>query len=279
MKQLEKIKEFDGWLMRYSHNSDCCHCEMTFSIYLPPLANEKPVPVIYWLSGLTCTDENFRTKAGAQRYAAELGLALVIPDTSPRGKQVPDVTDRYDLGQGAGFYLNATQAPWSKNYQMYDYVTKELPALIEADFPVVPGLRSIAGHSMGGHGALVCALKNPALYRSVSALSPICHPVKSAWGKACFQAYLGGDEKYWREFDATELLANNAKLLPCKIDQGTADEFLADYLLPQPLISICEDRGIEPNFMYRQDYDHSYHFVASYIGEHLRFHAHYLKEI
>ncbi|NOZ52005.1 MAG: S-formylglutathione hydrolase [Gammaproteobacteria bacterium] len=276
MKQLERVKEFDGWLMRYSHDSACCHCEMTFSIYLPPAAKERPVPVIYWLSGLTCTDDNFRTKAGAQRYAAELGIALVIPDTSPRGDAVPDAVDRYDLGQGAGFYLNASQEPWSRNYQMYDYITQELPTLIETNFPVIEDLRSISGHSMGGHGALVCALKNPSFYRSVSAFSPICHPVASAWGKTCFQAYLGGDEKRWREFDATELLIDKAELLPCKIDQGTEDEFLADYLFPQHLVSVCEKRGIALNFMYRQEYDHGYHFVASFIGEHLAFHAQYL---
>jgi len=277
MKLLEKIKEFDGWLMRYTHDSDCCQCEMTFSIYLPPMAKEKTVPVVYWLSGLTCTDDNFRTKAGAQRYAAELGLALVIPDTSPRGDDVPDVADRYDLGQGAGFYLNATQAPWSKHFQMYDYIAKELPRLIETHFPVVAGLRSILGHSMGGHGALIFALKNPALYRSVSAFSPICHPMLSPWGKTCFQAYLGNDEKIWREFDATVLLKEESKLMPCKIDQGTDDEFLDEHLFPQKLMSVCDDKGIDLNFQYRQGYDHGYHFIASFIGEHLAFHAQHLK--
>lgn len=276
MKQLAKIREFDGWLMRYSHVSQCCNCEMTFSIYLPPLAEKKRVAVVYWLSGLTCTDENFRTKAGAQRYAAELGLALVIPDTSPRGDQVTDEKARYDLGKGAGFYLNATQPPWAKHYQMYDYITQELPQLIDANFPVVKGLKSISGHSMGGHGALICALKNPVLYQSVSAFSPICHPIESAWGQNCFQAYLGDNKNLWCEYDATELLKNNTDMIACKIDQGTDDEFLAEFLLPEKFISICQQKSINPNFTFRQDYDHSYHFIASYIGEHLVFHAQYL---
>ncbi len=161
MERIERIREFGGWLERYRHASESCHCAMTFSVYLPPQAQSRRVPAVYWLSGLTCTDDNFRVKAGAQRYAAELGLALVIPDTSPRGTEVPDVKERYDLGQGAGFYVNATQAPWSAHYHMYDYVTRELPALVEAGLPLIPGVKSVTGHSMGGHGALLCALKNP----------------------------------------------------------------------------------------------------------------------
>ena len=198
MKQIESIKEFDGWLNRYQHESDACNCTMTFSVYLPPAAMTQQVPAVYWLSGLTCTDDNVRTKAGAQRYAAELGIALVMPDTSPRGPGVADEPDRYDLGQGAGFYVNATREPWAAHYRMYNYVTKELPALIEAELPVVPGLKSITGHSMGGHGALICALKEEGAYRSVSAFAPICHPTVCGWGKGCFGAYLGDDREAWK---------------------------------------------------------------------------------
>ncbi len=187
MNKIERIKEFGGWLERWQHASTSCHCPMTFSVYLPPQAATQKLPVVYWLSGLTCTDDNVRVKAGAQRYCAELGLILVMPDTSPRGDDVPDVPERYDLGQGAGFYVNATQPPWATHYQMYDYVTRELPALVEANFPVVPGVASISGHSMGGHGALICALKNPGQYRSVSAFSPICNPVVSPLGTRLFR--------------------------------------------------------------------------------------------
>ena len=183
MERIERIREFGGWLERYRHTSASCHCDMTFSVYLPPQAEKGRVPAVYWLSGLTCSDDNFRVKAGAQRYAAELGLALVIPDTSPRGAEVPDVPERYDLGQGAGFYVNATRAPWSVHYHMYDYVTRELPTLVESGLPLISGVKSVTGHSMGGHGALICALKNPGAYRSVSAFAPICNPVKSGWGE------------------------------------------------------------------------------------------------
>ena len=277
MQQIESIKESGGYLNRYRHDSDSCHCSMTFSVYLPPQAESGKVPAVYWLSGLTCTDDNFRTKAGAQRYAAELGLALVIPDTSPRGDDVPDAAERYDLGHGAGFYVNATRQPWSKHYQMYDYVVKELPALIEANFPVVPGLKSITGHSMGGHGALICALKNPGAFRSVSAFAPICNPVQSAWGEACFSAYLGDNRKDREAYDATCLVQAGAKTSPILIDQGTADEFLAEHLFPQNLQSACEAAGVALTLRQQEGYDHSYHFIASFIGEHLAWHAEALK--
>ena len=184
MQEQDRTREFGGSLTRYQHASDACQCDMTFSVYLPPQAEDAPVPLLYWLSGLTCTDDNFRTKAGAARYAAQHGIAIVMPDTSPRGDDVAD-EDRYDLGKGAGFYVNATQAPWATHYQMYDYVTRELPSLVEAALPVIPGRRSISGHSMGGHGALICALKNPGMYRSVSAFAPIANPVECAWGEGC----------------------------------------------------------------------------------------------
>jgi len=273
MKQIETIKEFGGWLNRYEHPSASCNCTMTFSVYLPPQAETEKVPVVYWLSGLTCTDDNVRTKAGAQRYAAELGLALVMPDTSPRGDDVADEEDRYDLGKGAGFYVNATQEPWSKHYQMYDYVTIELPALIEAHLPVLPGVKSISGHSMGGHGALICALKEAGTYRSVSAFSPICHPVKCAWGEACFSAYLGDNKAHWKDYDATELVKAGCIAMPVLIDQGTSDEFLAEQLFPQDLEAAYKERGIPITLNMHEGYDHSYHFIATFIGEHLAYHA------
>lgn len=272
MKQIEAIKESGGWLKRYTHPSTSCQCEMTFSIYLPPLAATEKVPALYWLSGLTCTDDNFRTKAGAQRYAAELGIALIIPDTSPRGEHVPDEADRYDLGKGAGFYVNATQAPWATHYQMYDYVTQELPALVEIHFPLIADCRSISGHSMGGHGALICGLKNPAMYRSVSAFAPVCHPIGSEWGKGCFSAYLGDDQSDWEAYDATCLVQAGAEKIPLLIDQGLNDEFF-ETLLPQQLEAICKKHDFPLTLRMHEDYDHSYHFIASFIGEHLAYHA------
>ncbi len=273
MENIESVKEFGGYLNRYQHDSDSCHCRMTFSVYLPPQAESGEVPALYWLSGLTCTDDNFRIKAGAQRYAAEHGLALVIPDTSPRGDDVPDAADRYDLGQGAGFYVNATRQPWSKHYHMYDYVAQELPAIVEANFPAIPGLKSIAGHSMGGHGALICALKNPDAYRSVSAFSPICNPVQCGWGEGCFSAYLGDKHEDWEAYDATCLIQGGAKMPPTLVDQGTSDEFLADQLFPQNLQAACEAAGLPLTLRLQEGYDHSYHFIASFIGEHLAWHA------
>jgi S-formylglutathione hydrolase len=246
---------------------------MTFSIFLPPQAEEGPVPAVYYLSGLTCTDDNVRTKAGAQRYAAELGIALVMPDTSPRGDDVPDEPERYDLGKGAGFYVNATQAPWSQHYQMYDYVSRELPALIEANFPVQPGNRSITGHSMGGHGALVVAMKNPGEWCSVSAFSPICNPVNCGWGEGCFGAYLGDDREAWKAYDATCLVEGGANPGPILIDQGTGDEFLADQLNPEAFKAACEANGVELTLRMQGDYDHGYHFIGTLIGEHLGWHA------
>jgi len=273
MQQIESIRESGGYLNRYRHDSDSCRCSMTFSVYLPPQAESGKVPAVYWLSGLTCTDDNFRTKAGAQRYAAELGLALIIPDTSPRGDKVPDAADRYDLGHGAGFYVNATRQPWSKHYHMYDYVVKELPALIEAGFPVVPGLKSVCGHSMGGHGALVCALKNPGEFRSVSAFAPICNPLQSPWGEGCFSAYLGDRREDWEAYDATCLVQAGARVPAILIDQGTGDEFLAEHLFPHNLQAACETAALPLTLRMQDGYDHSYHFIASFIGDHLAWHA------
>ena len=273
MRQIESIKEFGGWLNRYEHQSVACQCAMVFSVYLPPLAATQKVPTIYWLSGLTCNDDNVRTKAGAQRYAAELGLALVMPDTSPRGEAVPDEPDRYDLGKGAGFYVNATQSPWSTHFHMYDYVTIELPALIEENLPVLPGVKSISGHSMGGHGALICAIREADAYRSVTAFSPICHPVNCDWGRECFSAYLGNDRAQWNAYDATELIKAGSKAVPVLIDQGGDDEFLQEQLFPQDLKAAYAIQGGELTLRMQAGYDHSYHFVASFIGEHLAWHA------
>ena len=278
IQQIERVKEFDGWLERYTHDSSSCQCEMTFSVYLPPLSETEKVPAIYWLSGLTCTDDNFRTKAGAQRYASELGIALIIPDTSPRGGDVPDEEDRYDLGKGAGFYVNATQEPWAKHYHMYDYVTKELPTLIEENFPVIPGLCSISGHSMGGHGALICGLKNAGKYRSVSAFSPINNPIECSWGKGCFGAYLGDDQTSWEAYDATCLVKAGAEQVPTLIDHGNNDEFLAEQLYPQKLLDACEDADFPITLRMQNGYDHSYHFISTYIGEHIAFHEKALRE-
>ena len=279
MKQIESIKEFGGYLNRYEHDSSTCQCKMTFSVYLPPQATTEKVPALYWLSGLTCTDDNARTKAGMQRYAAEQGIALIFPDTSPRGDDVPDAAERYDLGKGAGFYVNATQMPWKKNYQMYDYVTQELPALVEKEFAVISNVKSISGHSMGGHGALICALKNPQAYQSVSAFSPICNPVECGWGKGCFSAYLGDDTSKWQSYDATLLVKHGAKVNDILIDQGTGDEFYDEaQLLPENFQAACDQAGQSLTLRMQEGYDHSYHFIASFIGEHITYHAKALKK-
>jgi len=278
MKQIEHIKEFGGYLNRYTHDSVSCGCEMTFSVYLPPQAQTQQVPALYWLSGLTCTDDNVRVKAGAQRYAAEHGLALVMPDTSPRGEDVADDPERYDLGKGAGFYVNASQEPWASHYRMYDYVTEELPELLGSSLPLQSGRKSISGHSMGGHGALICALKNPEAYRSVSAFSPICHPMACAWGQGCFGAYLGDDRERWSPYDAVELINAGARLPGILVDQGTADEFLDEgQLLPETLEAACERAAIPLQLRRQSGYDHSYHFIATFIGEHMAYHAEALK--
>lgn len=278
MKEIESIREFGGYLNRYTHHSEICQCEMTFSVFLPPQAENDKLPALYWLSGLTCSDDNARTKAGAQRYAAEHGIAIVFPDTSPRGESVDDFPDRYDLGQGAGFYVNATQAPWSNHYAMYDYVTMELPGLVEQNLPLIEGLKSISGHSMGGHGALVCALKNPDAYQSVSAFAPIANPVACAWGQGCFGLYLGEDKSLWQAYDATCLVEAGARVDDILIDQGDADEFLHEgQLLPENFQEACDAKGVSCTIRMQPGYDHSYHFIASFIGDHFEYHAQRLK--
>ena len=271
-------KSFGGWHKQYRHRSTVLDCEMRFAIYLPPLAlTGQKVPVLYWLSGLTCTDENFMQKAGAQRIAAELGIALVAPDTSPRGEGVPD-DPGYDLGMGAGFYVNATQHPWRAHYQMYDYVTRELPELIETHFPVSTK-RAISGHSMGGHGALIAALREPGRYRSVSAFSPISHPSRCPWGQKALGAYLGNNPLLWQEWDACQLLRHHdSPPLPTLVDVGLDDPFLAEQLGIDTLAEVAATRAWPLTLNRHAGYDHSYYFVASFIEAHLRFHANHLGE-
>lgn len=275
LELVSQTKSFGGWHKQYNHPSSVLGVSMRFAIYLPPQAQSgEKVPVLYWLSGLTCSDENFMQKAGAQRIAAELGIAIVAPDTSPRGDNVAN-DEGYDLGQGAGFYVNATEAPWSEHYRMYDYIVEELPALIEATFPV-SSKRAIAGHSMGGHGALMISLRNPGRYTSVSAFSPISNPLSCPWGRKAFTAYLGTDESSWQQYDTTVLLRNNPVHLPTRVDQGLADDFLAEQLQPEKLAAAAAETGYPLQLEQHEGYDHSYYFIASFIEEQLRFHHRYL---
>ncbi|UCV17646.1 S-formylglutathione hydrolase [Ferribacterium limneticum] len=274
LENLSCQKSAGGWTKRYRHRSTTLGCNMTFSIYLPPqIESGEKLPVLYWLSGLSCTDETFMQKAGAQRIAAELGMVIVAPDTSPRGDDVPgDPDGGWDFGHGAGFYLNATQAPWAQHYRMHDYVVHELPALIEASFPV-SDKRGISGHSMGGHGALVCALRNPGRYQSLSAFAPICNPMIVPWGEKAFSRYLGEDRSQWREWDASQLIATAAEKLPILIDQGDRDQFLSVQLKPEVLQVAALAAGHPLDLRMQHGYDHSYYFIASFIEDHLRHHA------
>jgi len=271
MERIEHRACFGGFQDVYRHTSKVLGTTMTFGAYLPPQAQVRKLPVVYWLSGLTCTEQNFITKAGAQRYAAEHGVILIAPDTSPRGDDVADA-EGYDLGKGAGFYLNATQAPWSSHYRMHDYVVHELPALVEAELPATQA-RGISGHSMGGHGALVLALRNPGRYRSVSAFSPIVAPSQVPWGQKAFSAYLGASREDWKAWDATELVKSAPEKLPLLIDQGDADEFLAVQLQPQLLKAAAEQAQHPLTLRMQPGYDHSYYFIATFIGDHLAHHA------
>jgi len=275
LELVSATKCFDGQLQTYTHYSESCNCNMQFSIYLPPQAEKTKVPVLYWLSGLTCTDENFMQKAGAQQYAAKHGIAIVCPDTSPRGDDVPDEKEAWDFGKGAGFYVNATAQPWSKHYHMYDYVTKELPQIVEANFSV-SDKKSIFGHSMGGHGALIAVLKNPNVYKSVSAFAPICAPSQCPWGEKALGNYLGQDKAKWAEYDTNELVKSAEEKLPILIDQGDKDQFLNEQLKPEILEKTCKELGYPLTINMRKGYDHSYFFISSFVEGHLAHHAKYL---
>ncbi len=272
LEMISQEKSFGGWHKQYTHASRVTQCTMRFAIYLPPQASaDHKVPVVYWLSGLTCTDENFMQKAGAHRGAAELGVAIVAPDTSPRGEGVPDDADgAYDFGLGAGFYLNATQEPWNKHYRMYDYIVDELPALIEDVFPVTQQ-RAISGHSMGGHGALTIGLKNPHRYQAISAFSPICNPMNCPWGQKALGYYLGQDRTAWQAYDASVLMRECQQQLPTLVDQGEADNFLKEQLLPEALEEAAKASSYPLELRRQEGYDHSYYFIATFIEEHLRF--------
>lgn len=273
LELVSAFRSFGGWQRRYRHRAQTLDCDMNFSIYLPPRADSGPVPVLYWLSGLTCTDENFVQKAGAQRIAAELGVAIVAPDTSPRGEHVPgDPDGAWDFGHGAGFYVNASEPPWNRNYRMHDYVVNELPELVNESFNVLTA-SSISGHSMGGHGALICALRNPGRYRSVSAFSPITNPMNCPWGRKAFSRFFGDDQAVWGEWDATDLIALATERLPLLVDQGEADSFLSEQLRPDALQAACLAAQHPLTLRRHAHYDHSYFFIASFIEDHLRFHA------
>ncbi len=276
INNISQAKVAGGWHKQYSHPSSTTNCDMRFAIFLPPQATaDNPVPALYWLSGLTCTDENFMQKAGAFKKAAELGIAIIAPDTSPRGEDVPDDENAaYDFGLGAGFYVDATQAPWNKHYQMYSYITQELPKLIEQHFPV-SSVKSISGHSMGGHGALTIGLKNQDNYRSISAFSPISSPIHCPWGQKALSNYIGNNQQEWLKYDAAELLKQGSKLT-ILVDQGDADNFLEEQLKPEYLAKAAQQSGANLELRIQPGYDHSYFFISSFIDQHLEFHAQYL---
>jgi S-formylglutathione hydrolase len=274
---VSKNRCFGGVQGTYSHESTETGCTMRVGVFLPPQAPAQRVPVLYWLSGLTCTEENFIVKAGAQRVAAELGIALVVPDTSPRGLAIPAEGASYDFGLGAGFYVDATEAPWSRGYRMYSYIVRELREVVAAGFPVDPSRAGIFGHSMGGHGALTIALKNPRSYRSVSAFAPICSPMRCPWGEKALAGYLGEDRARWREYDATALLEDRGwSGPPLFVDQGTQDQFLEIQLKPDLLRAACAEHNVPLELRMQDGYDHSYFFISSFIEDHLRFHARHL---
>ncbi|MBL8628243.1 MAG: S-formylglutathione hydrolase [Rhodospirillaceae bacterium] len=274
---METISEqvcFGGRQGFYRHASAETKTPMRFAVFTPPQAAKGPVPVVWFLAGLTCTEENFTVKAGAQRAAAELGLMLVAPDTSPRGEGVPgDPDNAYDFGLGAGFYLDATQSPWAANYRMYSYITLELPGVIAAHFPADMQRQGISGHSMGGHGALTIALKNPQQYSSVTAFAPIVAPSQVPWGQKALGRYLGEDRAAWRAYDSVALIEDGRGVPKMLIDQGDADKFLKDQLQPERLATACKAKGIECQLRMQPGYDHSYYFIASFIDDHLRWHA------
>lgn len=266
-------RSFGGWQDVYSHRSQALNCDMNVAVYLPPQAEIQSCPVVYWLSGLTCTEQNFITKAGAQQHAAQHGLIIVAPDTSPRGGNLPGEDDSYDFGSGAGFYLNATQEPWAQHYRMYDYVVSELPGAIAANFSILETRQSIMGHSMGGYGALMIALRNPGRFQSVSAFAPIVAPSQVPWGKKAFSHYLGSDMSDWLAYDPTHLVKNAPERLPILIDQGEADNFLKEQLQPELFAAACKAVNHPLTLRMQPGYDHSYYFIATFIGDHLAHHA------
>ena len=273
MKTISEHKCFGGVQGYYSHASKEIGLDMKFSVFQPPQAKAGKVPVLYFLAGLTCSEETFAIKAGAQRVAAELGLMLVAPDTSPRGANIPGETESWDFGVGAGFYVDATREPWSKHYRMYNYVARELPAMIAEKFAVDTARQGIFGHSMGGHGALVCALRNPGQYKSLSAFAPIAAPMRCPWGKKAFKGYLGDDHADWKQYDASELIQATGFPGAILIDQGLADKFLSDQLYPETFESACREAD-QPLILRRQEgYDHGYFFIATFMEDHLRHHA------
>ncbi len=273
LETLKQHRLHGGMQGVYAHDAGETACRMTFAVYQPPQAAERPCPALYWLSGLTCSWANFTEKAGAQRYAAEHGLIIIAPDTSPRGVNIPGEDDSYDFGSAAGFYVDATAAPWATHYRMYSYITRELPALINAHFPVDADRTGIFGHSMGGHGALTIALKNPDIYKTVSAFAPICSPIRCPWGEKALGGYLSDDRETWKAYDATELCRSTRWRRPILVDQGTGDEFLTEQLKPGLLKEACDAASIPLTLRMQDGYDHSYYFMASYIGEHVAHHA------
>ena len=271
MKTISENACFGGTQGVYSHASESCACEMTFALFLPAEAKDGPVPLLWFLSGLTCTHENAMTKAGAQAWAAEQGIALVFPDTSPRGDDVAN-DDAYDLGQGAGFYVNATEAPWAPHFHMWDYITEELPALLGSEFALDMERQAITGHSMGGHGALTMAMSLPGRFRSVSAFAPISNPTASDWGRKQFTAYLGADEASWAAHDATVLMREKGFDGPMLIDTGTSDQFI-DLLKPEAFAEAVNTRRQQATLRLQPGYDHSYFFISTFMEEHVAFHA------
>lgn len=273
METISTAKVFGGTQGVYRHKSEACHCDMTFAVFLPPQAEHGPVPVLWYLSGLTCTHQNVMDKGEYRRLAAELGITIICPDTSPRGDDVADEQDNWQFGKGAGFYVNATQEPFSKHYQMARYIEEELPALIAQNFPVDMSRQSITGHSMGGHGAITIALRNPDRFKSVSAFAPIAQPSTAGWSKPAFEKYLGDDDAAWRIYDATSLIEDGHRLPELLVDQGTADSFLDDGLRPWLLEEACKTASIPLTLNMREGYDHSYYFISTFMDEHLRWHS------
>ena len=276
MVELRLLSEhscFGGRQRFYAHESVECRTEMRFSVYLPSQVTRAPVPVLYYLAGLTCTEETFMIKAGAQRVASQLGILLVAPDTSPRAPRLPGDDASWDFGLGAGFYVDATQPPWSQHYRMYSYATRELPAIVQREFAVRSDAQGIFGHSMGGHGALVCALRNPQQYRSVSAFAPIAAPTRCPWGQKAFRGYLGDSASEWQQYDASVLAARQRYAGPILIDQGTADKFLAEQLYPEEFAAACRKSGTALTLRMQDGYDHGYYFISTFIEDHLRHHA------